>query len=206
MMRKRLQWMGVALGLGWWPLEAAIHAWLFGRGDFLGQLLSGDANELWMRAVISALFVGFGLVAQRMFDRVGAMEARLRRKRDRLGRILDAAYDAWVAMDEQGRITGWNRSAERMFGLPAREALGRDLAETLIPPSLRDAHRRGMRRYLESSVGPWLYKPVRTRAMNARGGEFPVEMVVTPLQGEDGMEYFAFIRDLAREDDGERQA
>ncbi len=159
-----------------------------------------------MRAVISVLFIGFGLVAQRMFDRVGAMEARLRRKRDRLSRILDAAYDAWVAMDEQGRITGWNRSAERMFGLPAREAMGRDLAGAIIPPDLRDAHRRGMRRYRESSVGPWLYKPVRTEAMRRDGGRFAVELVVTPLKGEDGMEYFAFIRDLEREGDGENRA
>ncbi len=35
-MTRRLQWMGVALGAAWWPLEAAIHAWLLGRGDFFG--------------------------------------------------------------------------------------------------------------------------------------------------------------------------
>ncbi|MDX8401337.1 MAG: PAS domain S-box protein [Mariprofundaceae bacterium] len=197
---KRLQWLGAALAVGWWPLEAVIHAWLFGEGAFLDRLFAPDVNELWMRLVISTLFFAFGVVAQRMLDRVHAAEARLRRKRDRLGRILDAAYDAWVAMDDAGRITGWNRSAERMFGLPAPKALGSDLAETIVPPDLRGRHRKGLARYRESGIGPWLYKPVRTRAMRDDGTEFPVEMVITPLRGETGLEYFAFIRALERPD------
>jgi len=150
-----------------------------------------------MRGVISLLFIGFGFFAQRMLDRVVEMEQRLRRKRDRLSRILDTACDAWVAMDDQGRITGWNRSAERMFGIPAPKAMGMALSRAMIPPDLRERHARGLARYRQSGIGPWLYKPVRTRALRADGGEFPVEIVVTPLAGDEGrQEYFAFIRDL----------
>ena len=41
-------------------------------------------------------------------------------------------------------ITGWNAAAEQMFGMTRELALGRPLAETIVPPALRDAHRAGL--------------------------------------------------------------
>ena len=57
--------------------------------------------------------------------------------------MLEAALDAVVTMDAAGRVIGWNHAAETIFGYRADEAIGRDMADLIVPPRLRDAHRRG---------------------------------------------------------------
>ncbi len=192
-------WVGLIVGLGYWPFEAAVHAWIFRAGSFFEQLVGRDANELWMRTLITLLFVAFGWAAERMMRRLEAYEARLSAKKNRLQRIIDSAYDAFVAIDGDGRVTAWNRRAEEVFGWPMGEALGRELAELIIPPEQRDAHRQGMWRYRETSIGPRLYRPLQAEALTRRGERIRIELVVTPLASEAGQEYFAFIRPLERE-------
>ncbi len=51
--------------------------------------------------------------------------------------VLDRAHSAVVALDEQGLVTYWNPRAERAFGLTREEAVGRPVAELVIPERLR---------------------------------------------------------------------
>ena len=53
-------------------------------------------------------------------------------------------------MDHNGDVVEVNRATERVFGYRMEEMVGRELAELIVPPSLRAAHRRGVRRYLEA--------------------------------------------------------
>ena len=57
--------------------------------------------------------------------------------------------------------------------------IGRELAELIIPPDLRDAHRRGVERYVATGRGAMLGHPVELPGMRADGTEFPVEIAVT---------------------------
>jgi PAS domain S-box-containing protein len=186
--------LGIIIAVLYWPVESMIHAFLLGGKSFLSSLFSTDPNEIWMRTIISVAFVGFGLLAQRGINQQRVFQERLYGERDRLHKIIDNTYDAYVGMDEEGRITGWNRSAETLFGWQMNEAMGQPLAEIIIPERQREAHYKGLKHYKESSVGPWLYKPVYTQAIHRDGSEFVIEMVVTPLQSDDGQEFFAFIR------------
>src|SRR5206468_2642726 len=68
----------------------------------------------------------------------------------RLRAMLEAALDAVVTMDHRGRVLGWNHAAETTFGYGAHEAVGRDMADLIVPPSLRSAHRKGLARFLET--------------------------------------------------------
>ena len=88
--------------------------------------------------------------------------------------ILDTAYDAVVAMDSNGRIIDWNRQAAVTFGWSREEALGRNLAETIVPPSYREAHARGLARFLETGAGPVLNQRIEISALRRDGREFPV--------------------------------
>ena len=147
-----------------------------------------------MRTIISMAFIGFGLIAQRGINQQHIFQKRMHEERDRLHKIIDNTYDAYVGMDEDGNIVDWNRSAEALFGWPMNEVMGQALAEIIIPERQREAHQKGLKHYKENSVGSWLYKPVYTQAMHRDGSEFVVEMVVTPLQSGDTQEFFAFIR------------
>jgi PAS domain S-box-containing protein len=110
--------------------------------------------------------------------------------------MLEAALDAVVAIDEEGRITEFNPAAERTFGHRRAEVLGRPIVETIIPPELRDRHRQGFARYLATGESTILGRRLQLSGLHADGRVFPVELTVyrVPLPGPPT--FGAFIRDL----------
>lgn len=120
-----------------------------------------------------------------------------RASQQRAGLAIAAAQDAFVGMDSAGVITEWNSAAESMFGWQADEAIGRSLAETIVPEGHREAHTRGLSRYLESGEGPVINKKVEVTALRRDGVEFQVELTVWPVIGRDGLTFNAFLRDAS---------
>ncbi len=110
---------------------------------------------------------------------------------------LDAALDAIVGMDHEGRIIEFSRAAEEIFGHPREKVLGESLAELIIPPSLRERHRGALLHYLETRAPSILGKRLELTAMRSDGAEFPVELTVTRLERDDPPRFVAFIRDLS---------
>ncbi|HEX4186563.1 MAG TPA: SpoIIE family protein phosphatase [Solirubrobacteraceae bacterium] len=121
--------------------------------------------------------------------------------------ILDVAHSAFVSMDEDGRIVYWNIRAEEIFGYTRAEAVGRVLADTVIPERLRASHWEGLRRFLDSGEGPALNKRLEMSALRADGSEFPVEITISALSEPDGWSFHAFIADISERTrlEGERQ-
>jgi PAS domain S-box-containing protein len=106
-------------------------------------------------------------------------QAAVRAGDARKGAILEAAFDAIVTMDHEGNVVEANRAAETMFGYTFAEMAGRELAELIVPPSLRDAHRRGVERLLERGARHVLDHPTELAGMRSDGSEFPVEVIIT---------------------------
>ena len=117
--------------------------------------------------------------------------------------ILETALDAIIGMDHQGLITDFNAAAERTFGYAARDAIGRELADLVIPPGLREQHRQGLRRYLSSGEGPFIDRRVETTGQHADGHEFPVEVAITRVS-HDPPRFTGFVRDLTARAEAER--
>jgi diguanylate cyclase (GGDEF)-like protein/PAS domain S-box-containing protein len=110
--------------------------------------------------------------------------------------MMDAALDCVITMDRHGRVLEWNPAAERTFGYSHDDAVGRELAELIVPPSLRDSHRAGLSRYLSSGSSSILGERLELTGMRSDGSELPVELTVTSVE-EDGEEIFAgFVRDI----------
>jgi len=111
--------------------------------------------------------------------------------------ILDAAHEAFIAMDADGRITYWNPMAETTFGWTREEAIGRSLAETVVPPAHRDAHRRGLQRFLETGERKVLGRRLEIEALHRSGRQFPIELTISH-QLVDGQHVFnAFLHDIS---------
>ncbi len=112
--------------------------------------------------------------------------------------ILDTAHDAFVGMDANGVIVAWNAQAEQTFGWTRAEAIGRNLAETIIPPAFREAHNRGMARFLSTGEAPVVNRRLELRGLHRRGHEFPIEITITsPMPRENGYFFGAFLRDIS---------
>jgi PAS domain S-box-containing protein len=119
--------------------------------------------------------------------------------------ILDRAHNAVVSMDQQGRVIYWNPSAEAIFGIPRSVALGKPVAELVVPERLRDAHNAGLQHLLAEGAGPLLDRRIEMSALRADGSEFPVEMTISALREDDGWTFTAFIQDISSRSERERE-
>jgi diguanylate cyclase (GGDEF)-like protein/PAS domain S-box-containing protein len=125
-----------------------------------------------------------------------ALLKSLRESEERSRLILDRAMDAVVNTDEEGQIIEWNAEAERIFGYMKNEAIGRDMAELILPELHRENHRVGVMRYLQALETDVLDKRIEITALRKGGEEFPVELSVIPFQRDKQIFFSAFLRDI----------
>ncbi len=111
-------------------------------------------------------------------DRLRWEERELKQSEARKAAILDSALECIVTIDHEGRITEFNPAAERTFGYSRGQAVGSVLADTIVPPEQREAHRLGFARYLATGEGQVLGRRLEMTAMRADGSEFPVELAI----------------------------
>jgi len=142
-----------------------------------------------------ALVGGLVLLGLSLKDRRRAEEA-LRGSEERIRSIIDTASDALIGMDADGLITDWSPQAEATFGWSRDEAIGRSVAETIVPERFRDAHMRGLRQFLVTGEGPVLGKRVELVALHHDGHEFPVELAVNALRSGEAPSFHAFVHDI----------
>jgi diguanylate cyclase (GGDEF)-like protein/PAS domain S-box-containing protein len=173
------------------PVETLVRAARrLGRGDFEPGFSEararGELGELARALEGMAVRLNRHRVRQqRWSEKVRASEARK-------AAVLEAALDAIVTFDERGRLLEMNPAAERLFGVPAEVAMGRPVAELVLPPggTTRDS---GAGQTLRVTPG----RTVETTAVRADRHEFPVELAVAEAGVHDGRRlYTAFVRDI----------
>ena len=118
--------------------------------------------------------------------------------------VLETANDAVVEMDRAGRITEFSPAAEKMFGHQRRAVLGRLLADVIVPPGLRLAHRVDFERYLATGEAFVLGKRVELPAQRSDGTTFPVELATVCVNSGGTETFTGFIRDISERKDSER--
>lgn len=112
-------------------------------------------------------------------------------------RILDSAHEAFISIDTRGRVTAWNAEAERTFGWSRAEALGESMAEMIVPPQHREAHRRGIAHFLATGEGPALGARIELTALRRDGSEFPIEMTIAAIGPGSSASFHAFLHDIS---------
>lgn len=110
--------------------------------------------------------------------------------------ILETALDAVIVMKSDGTVADWNERATEIFGWTRDEVIGRNLAELIIPPQYRDAHRTGLALFLKNGTGPVLQKRIEISAVRKSGEDFPVELSISPLLDDDVFLFVGCVRDI----------
>jgi diguanylate cyclase (GGDEF)-like protein/PAS domain S-box-containing protein len=115
--------------------------------------------------------------------------------------ILESALDCVITVDHLGRTIEFNAAAERTFGYRSEDVLGRELAELIVPPALRDAHRGALARWSSNGEiegrGALLGRRIEVTALRANGEEFPVELTIARLDLEGPPIFTATLRDIS---------
>jgi PAS domain S-box-containing protein len=127
------------------------------------------------------------------------------RSLERQGAIQQTALDAIVTVDKAGTLLEMNPAAERLFGLDASHAIGKDMLTLVVPPRLRDRYREvfaeQIKKAEQESGGGAQGTRYRAKAWREKtGDEFPVEVSMTcvPVEGESL--FTGFIRDISAEE------
>jgi PAS domain S-box-containing protein len=123
-------------------------------------------------------------------------ERELKRSEARKAAILNSALDCIVTIDHESCITEFNPAAERTFGYRRDEVVGRQLAQVIIPPSLREMHQRGFARFLATGEAPVIGKRLELTAIRADGSEFPVELAITRIPSDGPPSFTGYLRDI----------
>ena len=134
-----------------------------------------------------------------IFERMDESLALAEQRRDRSASIIASTLDAFVAMDAEGRIVEWNRQAELIFGWSRDEALGRTVAEMIVPVQHRTSHLAGLSRFLTTGEGVVFDQRLVASALRRDGTEFPAELTLLEPQRIGGSFIFhAFVRDITQ--------
>ncbi|MUM77264.1 PAS domain S-box protein [Pseudodesulfovibrio sp. F-1] len=130
--------------------------------------------------------------------RQAEVEARLRESEARTLAISRSAQDAVVMIDDQGRVTFWNPAAERLFGYPAGEIMGRRLHSLLAPEEMRARAEAGMAGFARSGRGHVVGRVVELDALRRDGSTVPVEVGVASVQLDGRWYAVGTLRDMTR--------
>jgi PAS domain S-box-containing protein len=151
-----------------------------------------------------ATMTSLGSQIGQFVERCRAQEA-VRESDARKSAILNAAFDCIITMDADGRIVEVNEATEATFGYTSEEMVGADLAELMIPPgSTREAHRHGLKRYVETGTSRMVGHPVELDAMRADGSTFPIELAVTRPELPGPPIFCGYLRDVTERKRAER--
>jgi two-component system, LuxR family, sensor kinase FixL len=123
-------------------------------------------------------------------------ERALRENEARKDAVLRSTLDSIIAIDAQACITEFNRAAEESFGYKREEVIGRRLDETIIPERYREAHRAGLKRYLETGEARVIGKRLEMPAMRSDGSEFLAELSITRSDIEGAPAFTGVVRDI----------
>jgi len=140
-----------------------------------------------------------GALSNQFYRLVGAREADARRMRAQqlfLRTLLAGAPDAVVLANSRGEVIEWNLRAQEIFGWSAGEAIGRSVADLIVPEGARSAHLNGMARFAASSGERKAMPPARLQAQRKDGSKVMVELSLAKIAQEDGVAALAFIRDV----------
>jgi PAS domain S-box-containing protein len=155
--------------------------------------LTFGISFLFSVALLSAFFTA---IYRSIRDREKATDA-VQEREARTSAIFESAMDAIVTIDYRGGVVEWNPVAASIFGYSREEAIGKEMASLIIPPALRDRHRMGLARYLDTGEGPLLNRRTEMVGMDAGGKEIPIELTITPIKMRNRPPLFtAFIRDI----------
>ncbi|MFN2511700.1 MAG: PAS domain S-box protein [Pyrinomonadaceae bacterium] len=139
--------------------------------------------------------VGVQGIARDITERRQAEEA-LRESEARKRAILESSMDCIISMDHEGQVVDWNPAAEKTFGYSQKDAIGRNMAELIIPERFREHHYRGLARYLATGRGSMIGQRLELSAERSDGTEFPIELTITRTESKGEPIFTGYLRDI----------
>lgn len=127
-----------------------------------------------------------------------------RKASERFRALLETAPDAMVIVNSQGEISLVNQQAEKMFGYPRDEMMGKNVS-FLMPDRFRQTHGQHIEGYFRKPNVRPMGRGLELYGVRKDGSEFPIEISLSPIETEQGLNATAAIRDITERRLAERK-
>ena len=123
-----------------------------------------------------------------------------------LASLINAAGDAIIAVDNDGKIVLWNPAAERIFGFTGADAVGQSL-DLIIPERFRERHWDGFRKVMRTGETRYGADVLRVPALHKDGRPLSIAFTVALLKspGSEAFTIAAIVRDETQRWNEERE-
>jgi PAS domain S-box-containing protein len=210
-------WLGTKIPFLQFFPAIMLAAWFGGLGPGLLSVVLSAASAVLLfiptvgtfavadtADVISlALFVGTGAGISWFSDRLRRAEdtARIaadtgRARAQELQTILDTAVDGIIVIDARGGIESFNRGAERLFGYPAAEVVGRNVS-VLMPSPDHERHDDYLARYLSAGEARIIGTGRTVTGRRRDGKTFPLHLSVGEMTIDGVRKFTGMLHDLS---------
>src|SRR5579863_1692449 len=125
----------------------------------------------------------------------GSLSPKLRSSQALAQKLVESSPDGIVVADGDGRVIEVNPQTEKMFGYARAELVGQPV-EILIPERFRAAHATHLKHYRSQPAVRPMGMGLELYGRRKDGTEFPVDIVLSPLQVNDETLALAVVRDI----------
>ncbi|MGN7613828.1 diguanylate cyclase domain-containing protein [Magnetococcales bacterium HHB-1] len=170
----------------------------------INGLFSKSTTQLFILSLLlcGLLAVVIFRLAQEIHSR-SLIQYSLKESENHIRTLTEAAQDAMIEADREGRITFWNPAAEKLFGWRREEAIGRNVVETVMPKRFQMPARNGLEKFARQGQGQFIGRTVEVVGMNRDGVEFPVEISTAAFRRNEGWSAVGMVRDISRRKEAE---
>jgi PAS domain S-box-containing protein len=158
-----------------------------------GEILNGVLS----REIIESYDQEYFLVLITDITDIKNAESKLRASDSRIQAITDSAHDAILMMDNEGQISFWNPAAERIFGYPKNETIGKKLHDLLVPSRYHHAHHEAFPKFQQTGKGDAVGKTLDLQAIKKDGEEISIQMSLSAINVNGAWHSVGILRDIS---------
>ncbi|WP_052074756.1 EAL domain-containing protein [Shewanella mangrovi] len=149
-------------------------------------------------------FNDIGSAFNDMVTHLSAKDSALKESEVRYRTLVQTAQEGVIQTDQKGKITFWNRGAEKIFGYSEAEMLHQSIS-VLVPYQDRNKHHMGMERVLSGNEIPFLGKIIELPGLRKDGNEIRLELSINSWMMKYQSVYVAVVRDVTERKQAEEQ-
>jgi len=139
-----------------------------------------------------------------LLESINIKNKTIKENEELLNKTADAAKDAVILIDNEGKIVLWNQSAEKMFGYSMKQAKGKEIHNLITPYQYREKAHHAFSIYKQTGKGSILNKTIEIEGMKNGGSIFPIELSLSSVLIKQKLHSIGIIRDITERKKNEK--